>query len=208
MKRLFSIIMLLLMITTISVAEEFTLRNGIIFGDSMDTVRQKETIAIDEEMSDAVELKTQNGVVAGFEDTTIYYTFDDNQLIDIWWRISMPSKDDMGSAYQMLKESLSEKYGKPLGNKDGVYHPVHGTATQFRNDPAGSELRALLGWKAGILEYDEWVYEYAEGKSMKIELVQDYLTMNGETDYTLFVSYTYFESDIIDAVQNSIMNDI
>lgn len=208
MKRLFSIIMLLLMITTISVAEEFTLRNGIIFGDSMDTVRQKETIAIDEEMSDAVELKTQKGVVAGFEATTIYYTFDDNQLIDIWWRISMPSKDDMGSAYQMLKESLSEKYGKPLGNKDGVYHPVHGTATQFRNDPAGSELRALLGWKAGILEYDEWVYEYAEGKSMKIELVQDYLTMKGETDYTLFVSYTYFESDIIDAVQNSIMNDI
>jgi len=77
------------MLTYIAFAEDFVLRNGIAFGDSMEDIQSKETFAIDkiedgsdeesEEADDDEEaefpysITTEKGTLAGIDDSYIVY---------------------------------------------------------------------------------------------------------------------------------------
>ncbi len=63
----------------------FTLRNDVRFGDSMATVRAKETLPFDEERCTQERLRTQKGTVAGIANVRIEYIFSADKLQEVVW---------------------------------------------------------------------------------------------------------------------------
>ena len=138
MKKVVCLILTMsLMLTYIAFAEDFVLRNGIVFGDSMEDVQSKESFAIetiedgsDEESNeeeDGEEVKlpysitTENGTLAGIDDSYIVYKFDaDKRLrnVDYYFR-SSSLKDSIDNDYNNVNAGLIRKYGKPLGYSNG-----------------------------------------------------------------------------------------
>ena len=84
LKRFVTLIFLTLFVST-AYAEEFTVRNGIAFGDDIETVRQKETEPLIESESTS-DLRIELTQLGSIEDLTIYYSFsDNNKLNSIVW---------------------------------------------------------------------------------------------------------------------------
>ena len=127
MKRIITIMLafiLLMSCFNAAVAEEFQLRNGIHFGDDLDTVKSKETLTI---QSSSVE-KDNNvwfeGKIAGM-DGDIRFDFDEEtgKLIDVLYVFdSKTNKDSVDSDYSTLYKGLVRKNGTPLGNTGGTIY--------------------------------------------------------------------------------------
>lgn len=81
-----TVIMLLALAAVPATAEDaFTLRNGIRFGDSMATVREKETLPFKEDECTQERLWTQKGTVAGIANVRIEYIFSADKLQEVVW---------------------------------------------------------------------------------------------------------------------------
>lgn len=99
-------------------ASDFTLRNGIHFGDTKEEVMAKETIPFREgnhglEEIAENELWTEFGEVAGssFE---INYLFDENDKLTevVWERIDW-TKEESDDEYKRIEDAMTSKYGQP-----------------------------------------------------------------------------------------------
>lgn len=220
-KRLFCLL-LVAMLTVLSLpvlAEDtFTLRNGIQFGDTMEQVKAKETLGVNEDNADETHFETQTGTVAGFDDVSIIYNFDENnQLYDVIWCLtSTTSKDTTDMAYEKLENALKNKYGTPLGYSGGDCYIITGKAISGAIGHA--EIYKLL-FTTGVgdyCRYAEWDYEYSEENHVKIEIIQYYFGSSySEREYRVRVGYKYFtDEDLAAAMQEKqeenqkIMDDI
>ena len=219
MRKLLSLVLVIMMLlTSIAYAEEFTLRNGIMFGDTMDEVLTKETFEIDEvkdgsgedstdDTSDEVEfpyyITTQEDTLAGIGNSYIKYRFDANKTLReaIYYFETYSSKDTSDSDYESINKGLVRKYGSPLGYSNGDCYIFTGAALE--NAVISVYLWELLDGYGDIRDYDEWDVDTGD-YHVKIEQVQYYWGNSySELKYAHEMSYTYFTDDDLQAEKDA-----
>lgn len=189
------------MVLTASAEDTFTLRKGVQFGDTMEQVRAKETLAWNEDDCSDTLLATEDGTVAGISDVRIEYYFDENGKLEEveWWLPERSYADSSDSDYSKLYKALAQKYGSPLGYTGGSCYIITGKALE------GIALSCYLSeWTdmyGDLRDYDEWVWDFGQGEHVKIEIAQG---CGGssilDADYHIFVGYKYFtDADLQEA---------
>lgn len=192
MKKICCLVLLLVfsLTTTIAGAEEFTLRNGIIFGDTMEDILTKETTLVRySETSNSF-----RGRIAGIDDAECTFGFDDDgklESMNYYFGTEInTSRSDVDSNYKTLYESLVRKYGKPIGNTGGDCELITGPAIS-----AMSLYVYLLGSFDGVkseyIDYDEWIVE-VDDYNVKIDLVS-YYYRDREYNYTYMLGLSYLK---------------
>ena len=205
MKKAISMIVVCILLfinCSVSLAEEeFALRNGILFGDTLDIVKQKETLALNSS-DDKINNVWFEGTIAGMSGSV---RFDFNEetggLTDMLYSFdTYSSKDSVDNDYSTLKKSLIRKYGNPIGNTGGSLHIIVGPAIEY-----GATIIALYKYIDGtgdFRDYDEWIVK-ANGYNVKIDLISCY-TRDSDFEYTYYnvVSYHYYtDDDYLNAIQ-------
>lgn len=191
MKKMLVCLMIavLLMLSAASALEGFTLRNGVQFGDTIEQIREKETLVLKDPVTrfdfttftSLTALWTQKGTVAGIDGVEIGYLFDrSKKLAEVQWKL--PANESAGtsdSRYSALYNAMVIKYGAPLACSNGTHFAITGIAI----DQAYGPLRNCA----------EWVHDCGDGHYVKIELVQ---FNDGERaaqpTFSIHVGYTYF----------------
>ena len=186
-------------------AEDFVLRNGILFGDSFDTIKQKETLTFYSEEDDKSELQYK-GKIAGIDGRVFYYfDIETGKLTDMLYKFdSESSKDPIDADYSTLYSSLVRKYGTPLGNTGGSLNIITGKAIESGAGYIGF-YKYLLNGDGNYRDYDEWIVETDDG-SVKIDLFSFYVRSK-DYDYYFYnyLSYHYFTiDDLANALQEKI----
>lgn len=215
MKRIFSLLLVgvLVLLSISAVAEDFSLRNGINFGDTMEEVLEKETFAIDEiddgsdeEDTDGDDeseypyyIETVKGTLANISDAYIKYYFDANKTLRevIYYFPSRSDKDMSDSDYESLYNGLVRKYGSALGYSNGSCYIISGAAIETA--VLSAYLFEMLGGYGDVRDYDEWDVD-ANNYHVKIELAQHYWGSSySSIVYDILMSYTYFTDEDLSA---------
>ena len=167
--------------------EDFTLRNGILFGDTIDVILEKETTLVRED-EDSNWFK---GKVAGYNDTGCGFYFDDDgKLIsmDYDFSESCTSREATESIYKKLYDSLVRQYGKAKGYTGGNAYIITGPAISKMN--LWVYLLGELENNAGdYYDYDEWVIDL-DSYHVKIDLIS-YYYRNKDYEYSYFLDLSY-----------------
>lgn len=215
MKRILSLLLvsILVLLSISAVAEEFSPRNGISFGDTMEEVLEKETFEIDEmddgnddeDTNDDEEaeypyyIKTAKGTLANISGTYIKYKFDADKTLKevIYYFPSRSDKDSSDSDYKSLYNGLVRKYGSALGYSNGSCYIITGAAIEAAVFTA--YLFEMLDGYGDIRDYDEWDVD-ANDYHVKIELAQYYWGSSySNILYDNCMSYTYFTDEDLSA---------
>lgn len=206
MKRMLAGFLAVLLVLSCSAAafaqEEFTLRSGIHFGDTMEDILSKETKLVRES-------ETSNwfkGTIAGFENASCGFYFDnDGKLTSMDYSFTdMDSRTEVNDDYKTLYDSLVRKYGKPLGNVGGKIDPITGPAL-MRMAVLVQLYKFLDGYDADYMDYDEWRVDTLGGH-VKIDLVSYYYRDDDyKYCYQLDLSYHFYtDADYEQAVSDKI----
>ena len=176
--------------------DEFTLRNGILFGDTMDDILSKETV-LEREGDDSRWFK---GKIAGYNNARCGFYFDENEkLVSMSYDFSEScyNRESTDDVYKKLYQSLVRQYGKAKGNTGGTTYIITGPA--FERMALWVYLLGALDKCAGnYYDYDEWVV-YAKDYQVKIDLIS-YYYRNSDYEYSYFcdLSYHKFTDDELD----------
>lgn len=213
-----SIIMAILLPLS-AVAEEFTLRNGIHFGDTMEEVLAKETVGIShiEDGSESTEdsdkesedddpptysIRTENTTLAGIDDSHITYYFDAEKTLRevVYYFGDTKLADSSDSNYESVNGGLKRKYGAPLGNSNGSCYIVTGEAIEHA--VTITYILSTYGGVGDIRDYDEWVIDNGD-YSVKIDHVQFYQGSSySNMSYSHVLGYKYFTDADVEDEQN------
>ncbi len=195
-KIIIALLIGMMMISHISTSlseSDFELRNGITFGDTLNTIMRKETLSLSSTRDDKAWFEgkiegIQGEVVYGFDSKTkelieMLYSFDD-----------FTNQADADKAYNELRKLLNNTYGKPLGNKKGTTHIITGAA--FDMSKSIISLYKGFGGKGAYRNYEEWIIK-TNDYNVKIDLVCYYYGMKGDkSTYEVCLSYhQYYDSD-------------
>ncbi len=219
MKRCVSILVALVFvigISTFAFAEDgFTLRNGILFGDTMADILNKET-KLTRSGDDSNSFK---GTIAGYSGAECTFSFDDDdKLVSMNYTfgssICGSSRDTTKDVYKKLYDSVVRQYGKPLGNTGGKCYLITGPAIDSMSLVVYL-LGTLDGYKGDYIDYDEWTLRYDE-YNVKIDLISYYYRdKDYDYHYTVGLSYHKYTDAEYDAKvqekkgeQEEIDNDI
>lgn len=202
MKKLSLFLCLFLLVSLIPTAsaDEFVLRSGIEFGDTMDIILQKETaLTRESETSNAFK-----GKIAGFSDASCIFYFDDNDRLEsmdyAFGSDVCTSKEKMNDVYEELYGSLCRKYGKPLGNTGGSCYLITGPAID-RMAAFVYFLGTMDGYSADYVDYDEWLVDDGNDH-VKIDLISYYFRDKKYSyDYYVDVSYHHYTDADVEAEQ-------
>lgn len=224
MKKLLCLFLVMLFCGS-AMAEGFSLRNGISFGDTIEEVLSKETAEIDdiddgsdeeESTSDADEnekededsaaeypysITTKSTTLAGISDSKITYRFDANKTLRevVYDFRSSSYKDSVDSDYDTVNDGLIRKYGNPLGFSGGSCYIFTGSALE--SAVFITYLYDYLDGYGDIRDYDEWDVAL-DDYHVKIEQVEYYYgTSYSELKYAHEMSYTYFTDADLTAKQ-------
>ena len=167
--------------------DDFVLRSGIKFGDTIDTIVQKEkTLTRNSETSN-----TFTGKIAGYSDSECSFVFDDDgKLESMTYSFDCLSKDFTNSTYENLYDGLVRKYGKPKGNTLGNCELITGPALN-RMSLWVYFFGELDGWSANYYDYDEWIVDCLN-YHVKVDLVS-YYYRNSDYKYTYTVELSYLK---------------
>lgn len=205
MKKIFSLLLaLMLCVAGIAVAEneEFQLRNGIFFGDTVEVVKQKETLEIRTDSQDKTDLIWYDGIIAEISGS-IRYDFDNEtgKLIDMKYTFdALSDKNIIDNDYEKIRKSLIRKYGPPIGNTGGTIELITGSAfDQYASDIF---IINLLGGTGDVRDYDEWIVD-SNGYHVKIDFIS-YYTRDEDHNYIYnnAISYHYYtDEDYLNALK-------
>lgn len=200
MKKVFAIFLTIILTLCgfSAFAEDFTLRNGIHFGDSPDDIKEKETLTIRNDIDRKSALGANNEWLMDFEGTatgidnvlTIFYFDEEQKLVDMVYYYeqighNVPVTMDL---YDKLKQSLTEKYGKPLDIPEGKQYAISGKAMSAFSKLGVSPWLALTEW---VIPCDDYY--------VKIELVIGVELFYQKTG-VMFLGYHRFYQPELDAV--------
>lgn len=201
MKKLLCLALIaILALSCAALAEDFPLRCGIVFGDTPDAVKAKETNEIQGSSADMTDKVWFNGPIDGVKGE-IRYDFDEEtgKLIGMLYSFSSETDKDAADArYLALREDLIAKYGEGLGNTGGSIFLITGPAIEHA--VALIQMYRMIG-DASYGNYDEWSIQ-EDGCFVKIDLISYYMSGNG-TDYMYKndLSFRYYtEQDLYDAI--------
>ena len=209
MKKIISLLLISIILGNCAVSfaeEEFQLRNGIQFGDTLEEVKQKETLTIQSSSADKTNNVWFDGTIAGMKGS-VRYDFDEEtgKLTDMMYDFDSTSdRDSIDNNYSTLQKSLTRKYGNPIGNTGGNLELITGPAIE-NAAMAIALYRYLLSGGGDFRDYDEWIVK-SNGYNVKIDLVC-YYVRDKSYDYTYYnvVSYHYYtDEDYLNAIQEKI----
>lgn len=210
-------------ITSINVFanDDFELRKGIRFGDTVDEVKQKETIEFEdlseygfEEKEDEegyLIINTLEDEIMGIDGSIIHYKFKDGSLVDMQYAFGEDeSSSSCNGNYDVLLTSLIKKYGNPIdkANKTSSI-PITTSAIDDMlsiTENNGMEvLGATIENELNIEDIDEWLLYY-DNYGVKIDLVKfnAYYSFLGETKYKVKIGYRYIDEEEL----NNYVNDV
>lgn len=194
MKKVISLFIALTLIVSCGLVahadEDFTLRNGIRFGDTLEEIVAKEKTLKQRES----EPNWFDGTIAGVDDSEAGFFFDDDdKLTDMVYAFDgfgndYKSRDDASNVYSSLYRSIVKKYGKALGNTGGNVELITGKAIS-RMAFTVYLLGGLDGYDADYIDYDEWVVDCTDGH-VKIDLIS-YYYRNSDYEYNYSVDLSY-----------------
>ena len=208
MKQIISILLtaiLLLGCCVSALAEEFQLRNGIMFGDTLEAVKSKETLTIQSSSVDKTNNVWFDGKIAGM-DGSVRFDFDEEtgKLTEMLYSFKTRStKDSVDSEYSTLYQSLVRKYGNPLGNTGGNMHLITGEAIESAATIIA--LYMIIGGTGDFRDYDEWIVDCGS-YNVKIDLISYYYrTKDYDYTYGNKLSYHYYTNeDYLSAIQDKL----
>ena len=205
MKKLISLLMCVCMLlaglnAAFAEAEDFELRSGIHFGDTIDDIVEKETTLtrLDEESNEF------QGRISGYDDASCMFTFDDDGKLEdmryIFGSDVCYSRDKMNNVYLDLYRGLVRKYGTAIGNTGGSCELITGSAIDTMTLYVYL-LGELDGYSSDYTDYDEWIVDTKDGH-VKIDLVSFYLR-NSDFEYSYYVdlSYKFYTDEDFEAAQ-------
>ena len=183
---------------TEAATDVFTLRNGITFDDNVEDVKSKETLKVKEERDEETNkpsLSVENATVAGIDDTTILYLFDDDErLQEMSYRFdSTDFQDIMLSNYEDLYDGLVRKYGEPLGYTNGDSYLIVSDAFEL-----AAFMYMFFDMGGGVGDYDKYAEWVVEGPdyNVKIDIMGfHYGSSYSDVSYNLYLSYRRFTDD-------------
>lgn len=208
MKRILALILLLACsINAFALADSFTLRNGVLFGDTMEIIKGKEDLKYINEGKNSMWFR---GVIANISGSEVVYYFDENgKLKEMQYSLGAFS-DISDSDYAILKEGLTNKYGPSLGFSNGKTSALLGHELQYLLIDL-YKTEAITGGSHKLIKYEEWIVSCDEGV-VKIELVS--YTTDGKWPHVA-MSYSLFsEAEVQEAMdeaqqqEESFNNDI
>ena len=166
-----------------SLAEEFTIHAGTKFGDTREEVMAKETLLYcGENGKDGISFR---GTVAGFDNSKVYYNFDDNvKLIEVYYGFNSydgsRSSRTIQNIYETLLDGLTQKYGNEITDKDYIKYGIPSWALNICNTSPTESRR--------IYDLNVWIVP-CDGYNVKIELIR---TM----DRDCFLSYLPYTDEM------------
>ena len=178
MKKLISILltMIIAMASVVAFAEgtlmegTFSIRNGIVYGDSINTVKEKEELGIAEETSSS--LTTIEGTIASIANSTITYSFSaDGSLYDVLmdFGVHIGKPQQAISAYNTVFEALCDKYGEPFGQNLSTWYVIYGSAVEDYSRNAS--FLKNIGLTPALQGSAQWILRY-EDINVKIDLLR------------------------------------
>lgn len=191
--RLISMLLILCCVTSAFAEEEFTLRSGIKFGDTIEDILEKETTLT--RKSDDSNWFT--GTIAGYKDSEALFSFDDDgKLVDMGYSFTQfgndyKSSSDVSDVYATLYKSVVRKYGSSLGNTGGNVELITGSA-MTRMGIVVYMIGGMDGCDGDYLDYDEWIVD-CTGGHVKIDLISYYFRdSNYEYHFNVDLSYRFY----------------
>lgn len=216
MKRVISILSLLALLASlfpVAFADDtFTLRDGIEFGDTLDTVESKNktlkkvttckqynyirtaNINSVDWLEQAFKKYPDNGVwfngkILGWADMDCGFFFRDDALIGMNYSFPFTKygSDSAVACYRDIRDSLIKKYGEPLDISDGYTFVLTGPAFERMN-----RVKYLSAWEVTseveTIDTKEWYIE-KESYNVKIDLV--IYTYSRNKSYDIFIDLSY-----------------
>ena len=189
-KRVLSVVLVLVIVLGCvgsAIGEDFKLRNGILFGDTIETIVEKET-TLTRESEDSNWFK---GKIAGYSNAECSFLFDDDgKMYDMTYTFgsSCTSRDSMNDVYTTLYQSLVRQYGTPLGNTGGSCHLITGNAID-RMGLFVYLFGGIDGYSGDYVDYGEWIVD-CDDYHVKIDLIS-YYYRNSDYDYSYFCDLSY-----------------
>ena len=180
-----------------SEVNEFSLRNGIQFGDSIKTVKSKESIPLtgNSGVLSSGMLKgcryiwSAEDKISGFDGSAVGFFFDNDQLIDMDYSFEATTDSDLhASRLEAIISGLARKYGTPLPIlEDGKCLKICSNVFSY-----ASTMIAL--YKESELGTWEWIVKVNDDYYVKIDLVSlsYYVTSIAGTKYDMRVGYRMF----------------
>ena len=198
MKARYLFVALIVSLSTLLIScantEEFSLRNDIHFGDSVETVKEKETMDIDYVSEYTV--RSEYGTIAGIDDSYVKYSFDDDKLFEIFYVLGITlDKNNLEDNYNTIYDSLVKKYGKPLysNSENGQY--IIQTSVFDTVEYALHVYPNESNTFNHLLDYKEWVIK-CNGYNVKIDLSGQYYGKDDEIcGIGLSVGYKMFTNE-------------
>ena len=188
-------VVLLLSAFSIGFAEHFSLRNGIQYGDTMESVEKKERFSIDEKTVNT--LKTCEGTIASIEKSYIVYTFSSRgTLEDVYmdFGVHIGKPEQAISAYSTVYEALLGKYGPPSEIEGGSWYVIYGSAVE--KYASNVSFLKELGLTPALQDCAQWVIRY-DDINVKIDLIRyapNGVSQKG-TSSDVIVSYHFFTDE-------------
>lgn len=174
--------------------ENFSYRNGIVFGDTMDAIISKETHELNTIDREKGNIKTSQFNLMNIKDSYIqyYFGYSKNKLEKITYHFGQA--DSIWIAfpeYDIINSDLIEKYGEPLGYENGDHYKVWNGVLQ--SSSFAVDMFKVMGVYAELIDYDEWVLKYPD-YSVKIEhAYYAYRNEMNKTVYSHGLSFARFE---------------
>lgn len=193
-KRFFIVaIIISILVCPMASAETFSIRNGITFGMTKEEVKKAENMKVSIDGKNSYFMSYQKVEIAGIKNSTLEYLFEKNKLIGINMLLNTDAaKLTLEKEYRALSSSLKDKYGKPLGYKNGKTADL--TSSYLSAQITTADLDKLLGGKLGYkISYEEWLIPIQDGK-VKIEHVLFTAKSNKECAHSLY--YTFFSNRV------------
>ena len=191
MKRYIGVLLTMILIVgmcAIAFADDFTLRNGILFGDTIEDILTKET-KLERESEDGNWFK---GTIAGYSGAECGFYFDDDSKLYAMDYCFGPnvctSRDRVNDVYKTLYDSVVRQYGKPLGNTGGTVNLITGPAFE-RMSLWVYLLGTLDGNKGDYYDYDEWTLNF-DNYNVKIDMIS-YYYRDSNYDYSYYIDLSY-----------------
>lgn len=200
MKKFFSALIIVSMFVVLignALADDFSIRNGLLFGMTADEVKKIEkNNGIEKWSGEKETYLSGHASVAGYNNTFILHSFrsDDKgvyRLYEVFYQIGEIGRD----VFTSLSQSLIDKYGPPQHSyyTDKYIFPIHSDAME----------RAIL-YKSNTTSgpYYEWVLDYNKYHV----LIDITLYADSETyglPMKIAVSYRYITDDDIQAYNDS-----
>ena len=199
MKKIISLFLVAIITTALVVekgfAEDFTIHSGVIFGDTKEEVKAKETLDSGESgLINSGDCLIYNGKVAGYDDTNVFYQFDETsgKLFNALYYFRGLG-DQGNNQYKKFKEQLEKKYGEPLNKKDEIYYEIWG------NKDLSFYINGVYYLsRQRLYDHNVWVVPY-NGYKVVISLVQQYPPLINYIDYRF---YTDEEVSLLEAAYN------